>query len=174
MRFEFRLFSPAALAVLPRINRAKAEKLLADFLRSVEEVNTHPDLLHWVTEVRVLGSYLTNSDDLVEIDIAIKKERRSGSGSIGDCCLAMAERNGKSLGTDHDMGFYSERLVARLLKGGSRYISLHAVAELDENSEFGGKTIYTFEPPKRHDCGLANPLLPVSWLDGCATPNPTG
>ena len=138
-----------AARFVPRINRAKAEKLLADFLRSVEEVNTHPDLLHWVTEVRVLGSYLTNSDDLVEIDIAIKKERRSGSGSIGDCCLAMAERNGKSLGTDHDMGFYSERLVARLLKGGSRYISLHAVAELDENSEFGGKTIYTFEPPKR-------------------------
>lgn len=38
---------------------------------------------------------------------------------------------------------YPERLVARLLKGGSRYISLHDVAELDENFEFGGKTIYT-------------------------------
>jgi hypothetical protein len=44
---------------------------------------------------------------------------------------------------------YPERLVARLLKGGSRYISLHGVAELDENFEFGGKTVYTFAPPKR-------------------------
>jgi hypothetical protein len=114
---------------VPRINRAKAEKLLADFLQCVEEVNAHPDLLHWVTEVRVFGSYLTNSDDLSEIELAIKKERRPGSGSFSDA--------------------YPERLVARLLKGGSRYISLHGVAELDEYSEFGGKTVYTFAPPKR-------------------------
>ena len=118
-----------AARIVPRINRAKAEKLLADFLQCVEEVNAHPDLLHWVTEVRVFGSYLTNSDDLGEIDLAIKKERRPGRDSFSDV--------------------YPERLVARLLKGGSRYISLHGVAELDENSEFGGKTIYTFAPPKR-------------------------
>ena len=87
----------------PRLNRAKAEKLLADFLQSVEEVNAHPDLLHWVTEVRVFGSYLTNSDDLGEIGLAIKKEWRPTSGSFNDP--------------------YPERLVARLLKGGSRYTS---------------------------------------------------
>jgi hypothetical protein len=112
-----------AARLAPRINRATAEKLLADFLQCVEEVNAHPDLLHWVTEVRVFGSYLTNSDDLGEIDLAIKKERRPVSGSFSDACVA----------------FYSQRLVARLLKGGSRYILLHGVAELDENSEFGGK-----------------------------------
>ena len=113
----------------PRLNRAKADKLLADFLRSVEEVNTHPNLLHWVTEVRVFGSYLTDSEDLGEIDLAIKKEQRPVSGSYSDA--------------------YPERLVALLLKGGSRYISLHDAAELDKSSEFGGKTVYTFAPPKR-------------------------
>ena len=117
-----------AARFVPRINRAKAEKLLADFLQSVEEVNAHPDLLHWVTEVRVFGAYLNNSDNLGEIDLAIKKERRPASGPFSDA--------------------YPERLVALLLKGGSRYISLHSVAELDENSEFGGKTIYTFAPLK--------------------------
>ena len=110
-----------------RLNRAKAEKLLVDFLQCVEEVNTHPNLQHWVTEVRVFGSYLTNSEDLGEIDLAIKKKRRPASGSFRDA--------------------FPERLVALLLKGGSRYISLHG-AELDESSEFGGKTIYTFTPPK--------------------------
>jgi hypothetical protein len=115
-----------AARFVPRINRAKAEKLLADFLQCVEEVNAHPDLPHWVTEVRVFGSYLNDSDNLGEIDLAIKKERRPASGSISDA--------------------YPERLVALLLKGGSRYISLHDVAELDENCEFGGKTIYTFAP----------------------------
>ena len=114
---------------VPRLNRGKAEKLLANFLQCVEEVNAHPDLLHWVTEVRVFGSYLTNSDDLGEIDLAIKKERRPGKESFSDA--------------------YPERLVARLLKGGSRYISLHGVSALDENSEFGGMTVYKFAPPKR-------------------------
>jgi hypothetical protein len=111
-----------------RIDRAGAEKLIADFLQCVDEVNAHPDLLHWVTEVRVFGSYLTNSDDLGEIDLAIRKERRPGKDSFIDA--------------------YPERLVARLLKGGSRYISLHGVSALDENSEFGGKTVYTFATPR--------------------------
>ena len=111
---------------VPRINRAKAEKLLADFLQCVEEVNAHPDLPHWVTEVRVFGSYLNDRDNLGEIDLAIKKERRPASDSISDG--------------------YPERLVALLLKGGSRHIAMHSIAELDENFEFGGKTIYTFAP----------------------------
>jgi hypothetical protein len=122
-----------AARLVRRINRAKAEKLLADFLRCVEEVNAHPDLLHWVTEVRVIGSYLTNSDDLGDIEIAIKKERRPVSGSLSDARVA----------------FYPQRLVARLLKGGSRYISVHGVTELDESFEFGGKTVYTFAPLQR-------------------------
>jgi hypothetical protein len=123
-------FQPAIRAThfVPRINRAKAEELLADFLQCVEEVNSHPDLLHWVTEVRVFGSYLNNSDNLGEIDLAIKTERRPASGSFSDA--------------------YRDRLVALLLKGGSRYISLHGVAELDQILEFGGKTIYTFAPLK--------------------------
>jgi predicted nucleotidyltransferase len=138
-----------AARLVPRINRAEAEKLLAEFLRSVEEVNAHPDLLHWVTEVRVFGSYLTNSDDLGDIDIAIKKEKRPVSGAFSNACVAMAEQSSKAFVTDHDMAFYLERLVARLLKGGSRYISLHGVTELDESFEFGGKTVYTFAPPER-------------------------
>ena len=63
-----------AARFVPRINRAKAEKLLADFLQCVEEVNAHPDLPHWVTEVRVFGSYLNNSDNLGEIDLATASE----------------------------------------------------------------------------------------------------
>jgi hypothetical protein len=38
--------------------------------------------------------------------------------------------------------------VALLLKGGSRFISLHGVTELDESFEFGGKRVYTFAPPQ--------------------------
>ena len=64
-----------AARFVPRINRAKAEQLLADFLQSVEEVNAHPDLLHWVTEVRVFGSYLNDSEISVR---SIWRSKRNG------------------------------------------------------------------------------------------------
>jgi predicted nucleotidyltransferase len=45
-------------------------------LRRAEIGNARDDLLHWVTEVRVFGSYLTDSDDLGDLDLAINLERR--------------------------------------------------------------------------------------------------
>ena len=87
----------------------------------------------------MFGSYLTNSDDLGEIDLAIKKEQRPASGSFSDA--------------------YPERLVALLLKGGSRYISLHGVAEPNENSEFGGKRVIRSRRQRRRDRGLKTIII---------------
>jgi hypothetical protein len=137
-----------AARLVRRINRAQADKLLFDFLRSVEDVNAHPDLLHWVTDVRVFGSYLTNCDHIGDIKIVIKTERRP-AGSFDDASGAIAHLNGNSFGTDHDIAFFLNRMVARLLKGGSRYISLHGAAERNETFECGGKTVYSFAPPQR-------------------------
>jgi hypothetical protein len=46
---------------VPRMNRAKAEKLLKGVLERIAEINARADLLHWVTEVRVFGSYLSRT-----------------------------------------------------------------------------------------------------------------
>ena len=81
----------------------------------------------------MFGSYLTKSDDLGDIEIVIKKERRPVSGSFSDASVE----------------FYAQRLLARLLKGGSRYISVHDVMEVEKNSEFGGKMVYTYAPRLR-------------------------
>ena len=95
----------------------------------------------------MFGSYLTNSDHIGAIEIVIKKERRPAA-SFDDASVAIAYQNGNVFDTDHDIAFDLNRMVARLLKGGSRYISLHGVAELDETFEFGGKTVYSFAPPQ--------------------------
>jgi hypothetical protein len=135
---------------VPRVNRAKAEKLLADFLRRVAGVNARDDLLHWVTEVRVFGSYLTDSDDLGDLDLAIDLERRpvekTGEYSWANACVEMARRSGKTFGTYMDELVYPERLVRQLIKNRSPYISLHDTKELDDNPAIGGKTVYTFAP----------------------------
>lgn len=142
----------AMTGLVQRINRAKAEKLLQDVLARVTEINARADLLHWVAEVRVFGSYLTDTDDLGDLDLAIKLERRSvtgtGSQPWADACLEMARRSGKTFSNFLQELQYPETLVWRLIKNRSRHVSLHRTDELDENPAMGGKTIYTFVPPR--------------------------
>jgi hypothetical protein len=49
--------------------------------------------LHWITEVRVFGSYLTDADDLGDLDLAIKLERELDDGQM--------YRDGGCHGTEH-------------------------------------------------------------------------
>lgn len=62
----------------PRMNRDAAEALLEEVLARVEEINRDGEFLPYVTEVRVFGSYLTDSNDLGDLDVA---SRWSAGGS---------------------------------------------------------------------------------------------
>jgi hypothetical protein len=57
--------------LVARMNRAKAEALLKGVLERVAAINADPDMLHWVIEIRVVGSYLTDTDDLGDLDVAL-------------------------------------------------------------------------------------------------------
>jgi hypothetical protein len=69
-------------SLVPRVSRVAAGALLQEVLERVARINSDGKLLHYITEVRVFGSYLTDSDDLGDIDLAIKLER-GGSRAIG-------------------------------------------------------------------------------------------
>ena len=60
------------------IKRATADRCVSEFLQRVEQVNNDPDLLFWIDEVVVIGSYLTNSPTLSDIDLAVTYTRRVG------------------------------------------------------------------------------------------------
>jgi predicted nucleotidyltransferase len=136
---------------VPRINRAKAETILKGALVRVAEINRNAALLYWVTEVRVFGSYLTDTDDLGDLDLAIKLEQHEFDKSEDweDARKKLVEESGKHFGTWHDMLDYPELQVRRIIKNRSPYISLHNTSELDRNPMMGGKTVYTFTPPDR-------------------------
>jgi predicted nucleotidyltransferase len=131
---------------MSRINRAKADKIFADFIKRVEEVNADKTFLHWITEVRVFGSYLTDTDDLGDLDLAIKLERYPSWTT--DKCIAVADATDRNM-QFHDKLYYPERLLRQKIRNRSPYISLHGTDELDRNPAMGGKTVYTFMPPKR-------------------------
>jgi predicted nucleotidyltransferase len=134
-----------------RINRSKAEALLTGALERVAEINRKAELLHWVTEVRVFGSYLTDTDDLGDLDLAIKMEQHAfdKTEDWAEARKKLAKESGKHFGSWHDMLDYPELQVRRIIKNRSPYISLHDTSELDKNPKMGGKTVYTFTPPDR-------------------------
>jgi hypothetical protein len=134
---------------VPRIDRAKAEALLKGVLQRVAQNNKKPELLHWITEVRVFGSYLADTNDLGDLDVAIKLERLAVK-PWAEACLSLAENSGKSFPNFLAELTYPEMELHRRIKNRSPYISLHYTSELDENPELGGKTIYTFAPPAQH------------------------
>lgn len=131
---------------VPRINRSEVEELLTGVLQRVTAINASDELLHWVTEVRVFGSYLTNAEDFGDLDVAIKLEWRPVA-KWSDACFAIARASGKNMAL-RDPLFYPERLLRQRIKNRSPYISLHDASELDANPAMGGRTVYRFMPPK--------------------------
>ena len=116
---------------IPRISRAKAQTLLAEFLERVAEANADPDVGYWITEVRVFGSYLTNADDLGDVDIAYSHKRRR------DALLERGTKRASAFAAQYPKG----------IRNGSPYLSLHGLSEIADNPNFVSKTVYTFTPP---------------------------
>ena len=134
--------------LVPRINRAKAEALLNDVLERVAAINADPELMDWVTEVRVFGSYLTDSDDLGDLDLALRYQLRPvDDKDFSDAIRAFAAKHGKRHLSWDDQLSLPVRTLEQRIKGRSPYISMHSIRELERNSSFGGKTVYTFTPP---------------------------
>lgn len=135
----------------PRMNRAKAEELLRGVLDRVAAINADPDMMWGVSEVRVFGSYLTDTDDLGDLDLGISYYRRPIPGGLDAFRAAMdafmIKHNKQHLSWQDQLGL-PERMTKLRIKNRSPYISLHAMSELDSNPDFGGKTIYTFTPPE--------------------------
>jgi predicted nucleotidyltransferase len=137
----------AQAKLVPRINRKKANELLDGVLERVAQINAQHDLLHWVTELRVFGSYLSEGDDLGDLDLAINMTPRAINRDCVEAGFELGRRHGKRFNNFLEKLYYPERLIKQIIKARSPYISIHEMSELDANPEWRGKTIYTFIPP---------------------------
>jgi predicted nucleotidyltransferase len=131
-----------------RMDRARADVLLAGVLERAAEINAREDLLHWVTEIRVFGSYGNGADDLGDLDLAIDLERRPHQeDSFAEASRRMAQASGRRFSSYLEELYYPERLVKQLLKNRSAYVSVHDARELPPDPQFRGRTVYTFAAP---------------------------
>jgi hypothetical protein len=122
----------ASARLLQPITRAKADAVIAAFLQRVQSINERPELLERVREVRVFGSYLEGRDDLGDIDIAVKTERKGNFGKdwVRES-VRRADESGRTFSSYIDRLFYGHTEVMRLLTAGSRYLSLHTMDDLE-------------------------------------------
>jgi hypothetical protein len=97
----------------------------------VVDINANEDLTHRVVELRVFGSYLTDAEDLGDLDIAYALEFRYPGKEAVQLSLMRARASGRQLSYLQQLMF-GQHEVVRLLRARKARISLHPMDELKE------------------------------------------
>jgi hypothetical protein len=130
--------------VIRRVPRGKAESLLNGLLIRATDINGRSDLTHYVKEIRVFGSYLGDSSDVGDLDIAANIVLRGGVS--GGALIAYAKASGKCFRNFVEELTYGYTQVRRILKNRSPIISLHDISDLDA-LECDSMTVFSANDP---------------------------
>ena len=84
--------------MIKRINRAKADLYVAELLQRADDINANPDLLYRVKRITAFGSYITDTADLGDIDIAVELECKIPEGQRIEANRARAKASGQCFG----------------------------------------------------------------------------
>jgi predicted nucleotidyltransferase len=111
------------------IRRATAERVLAEFMERVHEVNTNAHYLYKVTHVVLFGSYLSDKEALGDIDIAIQMHRKTKNFEehqrLNRQRVEAAKVRGRSFNWWYEVDHWGEQETMLFLKSRSRSLSLH-------------------------------------------------
>lgn len=159
----------AAANLTKRFTRAKADKEVADLIERANQINARDELVYYIHKITAFGSYLTDSDDLGDIDLIIGLGIRR-PGENADESHYRADNSGKSLDWSASLG-YGEREVMQLLRARKARLSFGSPSLLDTlKTEF--RVIFEWTPDKERraemkafDWRLHEPLRQVNeWL----------
>jgi hypothetical protein len=108
---------------IKRIPRSVAERHLAAMLSTIERLNDNPELLLWVEEVDVFGSFAEGTDDVGDVDVAVLLLRRSLAKNWTQANCERAKAAGVN-GSFIKMITWGEEEIWRELRKVSRYLDL--------------------------------------------------
>ncbi len=116
------------------ITRRTAERLIADFLKRVREINTCDDYMYRVKQVIIFGSYLSDGATLGDVDLSIMLEDLYNDASEREARrkerVNYALQEGRSFRSFTEMLIWPYEEVFKKLKNHSPTLSLH-----DEKTE---------------------------------------
>jgi predicted nucleotidyltransferase len=112
-----------------RIDRAKADRLVEQFLERVREVNRSTEFLFWVDEVIVFGSYNSDKETLGDVDLVVslkpREEDPEKHGKLAEDCVDKAAAKGRHFPTIIHRMYWPTQEVLQYLKKKSPYLKFH-------------------------------------------------
>lgn len=130
------------------IGREKADKAFSELLERVNRVNQDPYFLYKVVEVALFGSYITSTETVNDVDVAIELASKEYDQNRHFALCQQRREEATEKGTNFRN--YSEYIcwaeieVWKFLKARSRVISIHPMKDVLENN-FPHKIVYTEE-----------------------------
>jgi hypothetical protein len=144
--------------LIPRISRARADKLVAEMIARCEAINADPELACYVCEVLAFGSYITDAPELGDIDLVTRTNwRYCARPPMNDEQKAVEERRrelaraaGRNFQNHIDLLFWPEREVERMIKARVRSLSILPASEFTIEPRPPTRTIFKAGRVARH------------------------
>ncbi|MGY4367709.1 hypothetical protein ACVW1A_003774 [Bradyrhizobium sp. LB1.3] len=158
----------AAMNLTKRFDRAKADKEVAALIRRANEINRRDELVFFVSKISAFGSYVTDSDDLGDIDLVVETVPRRDN-HTGESHYR-ANNSGKVLDWSSSL-YYGQREVLQVLRARKSRLSF-VYASTVERLNTKTRVLFEWHPGAERraemeafDWRLHEPLRQVSeWL----------
>jgi hypothetical protein len=138
----------AAANLVKRFDRAKADQEIADLIARANEINARDELVFYVRKITVFGSYLTDSNDLGDIDLVVQTWPRRRDPFKESQRRAAGKRLDAS-----ESHRYCNNEVLRLLRARKARLSLNAEHTLDTiKTEF--RSLFEWQPDAKRQAKM--------------------
>jgi hypothetical protein len=131
--------SLALASAAPRIKRRTADKIVEQFLIRVHQANKNGRYLYEITAVVAFGSYVSDREDLGDIDLALQLTPREGDDNrffkLCRAKIAEAYDQGRRFRNLTDEVCWPRNEIRRFLRARKRSLSLPDLQELQSLAE---------------------------------------
>jgi hypothetical protein len=123
----------------PPIRRRTADRIVRELLDRIDAINANDELVYVVTEAVVFGSYLTDTQQLSDVDIGFRLARRRPEARPREETkrrVAIARQRGREFRSWSEQFSWAYTEILLLLKSRSRGLSLH---DMEDDGIFEGE-----------------------------------
>ena len=122
----------AAAVLTKRLDRAKAKTIVAALLDRADTINADPDLTHRIAAIEAFGSYVTDTNDIGDIDIVVTLEFKKEKGDIVAASISRWRATGPSNLSYVEKACFGQIEVTRKLRARNPYIGIADRTSLDD------------------------------------------
>ena len=132
-------------ASLRPISRGTADRVLRGFVQRIHKANSNRNFLYTITAAVVFGSALSEVDELGDVDVAVRLERKTADWEthvqLSYERVWQARRKGKRFRNITEQVFWPAIEIQNFLKSRTRQLSIHELDELGKLPGVNGRIL---------------------------------